>query len=410
MDMAQWTDRLKLFGFQISQAIGVSLWSFDKDKRIFFANSEHVDDLWMIFEISGCLDYAIEKSAEYSHPLFLSDELDLIWVADFMHLGNDGCEDFIIMIGPIFNNNISIKITENKLNNISLPHETRNRLLQILRNIPVLTMANLHQYAIMMHCAIVNSPTNIGDFHYQKPMEIAQDDERNDKNESVLSSTEHQRITEYILLNLIREGNLGYKSVFNEATAYVNVNPIDSGSSIRDAKISVTIFVALSARAAVEGGLSPNAAKTLELHYIKNIELCNTITGLVNISHTMFDDFVRRVHKCKTGDYVSPTVQNCCAYIQANAKESLKLNELAERAGYKPYYFSKKFKKEVGVSIAEYVKKARIDYARSLLMTTNISIQEISDLLNFNTRNYFCSVFASHTGMSPIEYRESKHR
>ena len=74
--------------------------------------------------------------------------------------------------------------------------------------------------------------------------------------------------------------------------------------------------------------------------------------------------------------------------------------------GYTDYYFTKKFRKETGVSLTDYIKQARIEYAKILLITTRTGIDEISDSLRFRTRNYFSKVFREIVGITPAAYRE----
>lgn len=70
------------------------------------------------------------------------------------------------------------------------------------------------------------------------------------------------------------------------------------------------------------------------------------------------------------------------------------------------YYFIRKFYKEMGIKVSDYIKQARIEYAKVVLVTSKKSIQEISDLLQFGTRNYFSKVFHEVVGMMPAAYRE----
>ncbi|WP_425357410.1 helix-turn-helix domain-containing protein [Mahella australiensis] len=64
-----------------------------------------------------------------------------------------------------------------------------------------------------------------------------------------------------------------------------------------------------------------------------------------------------------------------------------------------------KFKKEIGYSINDYIKNAKIEYAKMLLSSSTQSVQNISDSLNFCSRSYFADVFQKIVGTSPNEYR-----
>ena len=83
--------------------------------------------------------------------------------------------------------------------------------------------------------------------------------------------------------------------------------------------------------------------------------------------------------------------------------------ELAKRTGYTEYYFSHKFKKELGCSVNEYILNVKIEQAKLLLAGTTDSIQSISDNLAFSNRSYFYTCFQKVTGMSPTEFRKQHH-
>ena len=85
--------------------------------------------------------------------------------------------------------------------------------------------------------------------------------------------------------------------------------------------------------------------------------------------------------------------------------EKLTTQFLASRAGYTEYYFSRKFKQEMGSSISKYIHQERIKKAKILLSTTNMSIIDISNELGFSSRSFFSDTFQKVTGETPAGYR-----
>lgn len=67
-------------------------------------------------------------------------------------------------------------------------------------------------------------------------------------------------------------------------------------------------------------------------------------------------------------------------------------------------YINRSFNKLTGYSIAHYVNKVRIDYARELLQTTKLSIGEIAELVGFIDIYHFSKVFKKYVGVSPTTY------
>ena len=103
---------------------------------------------------------------------------------------------------------------------------------------------------------------------------------------------------------------------------------------------------------------------------------------------------------------ISGQIKSACDYIAIHIKEKLSITQLARQAGYTEYYFSHKFKNEIGYSVSDYIKREKIRQAKLLLSGTQMSIQEISDELSFGSRSYFSSSFKRNGIVTQTKYRE----
>ena len=99
-------------------------------------------------------------------------------------------------------------------------------------------------------------------------------------------------------------------------------------------------------------------------------------------------------------------VQKCVDYIEMHLDEKIRAADLAALVGYTEYYLTHKFKEETGLSVTDYAKFAKIERAKVLLKSTDMTVQDIAASLAFNTRNYFSRIFQEVTGQTPMEYRE----
>ena len=70
-----------------------------------------------------------------------------------------------------------------------------------------------------------------------------------------------------------------------------------------------------------------------------------------------------------------------------------------------PSYLSTLFKKEVGMSISEYVQSAKVNEAKNLLSYTSHSMSDISSLLNFYDQSHFIRVFKKYTGVTSKQFK-----
>src|SRR5699024_384166 len=72
-----------------------------------------------------------------------------------------------------------------------------------------------------------------------------------------------------------------------------------------------------------------------------------------------------------------------------------------------PSYLSRLFKKETETSIKSYILKMKIEYAKYLLVSTNLLISEIAEKAYFSDDKQFLHTFKNKTGTTPSKYRNS---
>ena len=78
---------------------------------------------------------------------------------------------------------------------------------------------------------------------------------------------------------------------------------------------------------------------------------------------------------------------------------------MAQEVLFSPYYVSRLFKEELGLTFIEYLTKIRIDAAKRLLLETNMTVSEISDLVGYQDPSYFTKVFKKREGVTPTQFR-----
>ena len=93
-------------------------------------------------------------------------------------------------------------------------------------------------------------------------------------------------------------------------------------------------------------------------------------------------------------------------WIADNLKEDLSVAALAERAFMSPRNFARVFRHEVGVSPASYVESLRLERAKLLLQSTELTIGEIGQRCGFGTVETLRRSFARSFGITPVEYRQ----
>jgi len=84
------------------------------------------------------------------------------------------------------------------------------------------------------------------------------------------------------------------------------------------------------------------------------------------------------------------------------------IQEIASAHGMEVHAMMRLFRKHLNCSPHEYWIRQRMDMARQLLITTNFSIKEIANRLNFTNPLYFSTVFRKHFQMTPTELRRAQ--
>ena len=93
-------------------------------------------------------------------------------------------------------------------------------------------------------------------------------------------------------------------------------------------------------------------------------------------------------------------------YISDNYNKDISLDSVSKYVDKSPYYFSKLFKDETGENFIDYLTNIRIEKAKHMLSDKEISIKEICIDVGYSDPNYFSRTFKKCIGITPSEYRE----
>lgn len=108
----------------------------------------------------------------------------------------------------------------------------------------------------------------------------------------------------------------------------------------------------------------------------------------------------------KKEERTSSVIERAKKYIEENFKKDISLDDVSKYVDISPYYFSKLFKDEVGENFVEYLTKLRIEHGKNLLKQKEISIKQVGLEAGYSDPNYFSRIFKRYVGVTPTEYRE----
>lgn len=93
-------------------------------------------------------------------------------------------------------------------------------------------------------------------------------------------------------------------------------------------------------------------------------------------------------------------------YIDQHYQEPLTLQDIGKALHLSPYYLSHVFKEASGYSPMQYLLRRRIGEAQNLLISTDLPIARISEMVGYETQNYFNLQFSRHVGVPPRKFRQ----
>ena len=130
-----------------------------------------------------------------------------------------------------------------------------------------------------------------------------------------------------------------------------------------------------------------------------------------NLLEVLLIDFIRQVTDNSPEKLSQPTlyteksiVQSAISYMQNNLTQKLTLQDIAAQVGYSASYLSSVFRKTMNISVINYCILLKIEKAKKLIAEGNKNINEIAEMLDFNSVQYFSTQFKKITKMTPTQF------
>lgn len=102
-------------------------------------------------------------------------------------------------------------------------------------------------------------------------------------------------------------------------------------------------------------------------------------------------------------------VQQAILYINEHFTEKITLVELAKILAFSPNHLGYLFKLQMGITFTEYLNNIRMNYACSLLQSSDLLVKEIAFISGFHSAAYFTQSFKQKVHLTPKEYRKVFH-
>lgn len=136
---------------------------------------------------------------------------------------------------------------------------------------------------------------------------------------------------------------------------------------------------------------------------LDNILQADTLAGLKAELYNIASVTAEKLNNKRSRNSI---VEFMVRYINENCHNDISLEVIANEAYISPGYASLLFKQNIGINFVDYLHKARIEKACSLLKDIRLKIYEVSSIVGYNDEKYFSQVFKKYKGVTPSQYRE----
>ena len=271
-----------------------------------------------------------------------------------------------------------------------------------IRNIVLLTNSalkngNLENEELMQLNRLISQSEQ--SFRAEQVQFVLREEEENDD-----AAYRHGYHEEQLLMEAIREGRT------EDAIRLAENMDRDSGRLANQESVHwknlAIIGISLCARAAIEGGISPEEGYRLSGYYIQKCDSSQDPAHLLHYRNRAIEELTVRVKQRLEKPRTSSHVERAKDYVRKHYREKIYLDEIAESIGISPTHLSKLFKKETGQCLQDYINEERVYRAANLLMYSELPLMEIAEYVHFPSQSYFGKIFKQFKGVSPRVFRD----
>lgn len=154
---------------------------------------------------------------------------------------------------------------------------------------------------------------------------------------------------------------------------------------------------------------SVNAVADLTVHFIHRTygkEIASHVQR--NFSHEIRRDYESSsYYDDKYSYHPDEDIVQVQIWLQDNCQKEVQFKEVSNRFGMSIRTFNRRFKNATGKTPLQYLQELRVDMAKDLLQTSNLSIGEIADKVGYQDIGHFSGLFKKQLSVTPSSYRST---
>ncbi|MDP4291295.1 MAG: AraC family transcriptional regulator [Bacteroidota bacterium] len=139
-----------------------------------------------------------------------------------------------------------------------------------------------------------------------------------------------------------------------------------------------------------------------------NYKSINQHLESIGIIRQLFSAFLESEQDAHSTNLLRHNMQSILLYIQSNLQSEIPISELANMACLSKDHFTRIFKSLVGMPPCEFIIRKRLEKAQYLLLTTNMTNEQIIGETNFKSISYFSRMFKKYTSYTTTVFRQQR--
>lgn len=315
-----------------------------------------------------------------------------------------------VLIGPYITaavGNVRFFEITQKLN---IPQVLHRELLEYYNSLTIFTSSAIENFLNTVGMMIYDGSKNFKFVSLDKQMHLIPEQiefNLNSNSEFAMSIIEQRYQVEDKLLYAVQCGDTN--KALDLHTQFINFKLVPrTPDPLRNSKNLLFVMNTLLRKAVQKSYVHPYHIDELSTQLAIKVESMSSPDHSSLLAREMIRKYCNLVQNYSLRNY-SPLIQKVVNYVDFHHTESLSLKVLAERFSVSPSYLSGLFKKEIKITLTDYINQKRIEHSLILLNTTSLPIQTIAEQVGFSDVNYFTRTFKKFKGMSPREYRMEIH-
>lgn len=327
----------------------------------------------------------------------------------FSFVSADQWKPTYAIIGPYLTDEIGSEQLLMIQEKLALPAALEHEMREYYNAVPIfLEITRFYSMLSIMAEQVLEHPKGFAVQHldYDTDIDLAQASYRSDSTPAISSKLIEDRYkAENEMLMAVTQGNASKAQIAYHNFLQFHIAP-RFNDPIRNIKNLTIVLNTLLRKAVESSNVHPIHIDEVSRDFAIRIEAICSLNEVDELQTAMIRKYCMLVTNHSLTGY-SPLIQRVINYIDMNLDQSLSLRQLSDLLSVNSSYLSTLFKKELGITLTDFINQEKIRYAITLLNKTDTQIQNIASQVGIYDVNYFIKVFKKINGMTPKEYRDS---